>query len=62
MSCRFVVQVRGDRLLFRTEAIKAVVGKERCFLIKNRRDRDFHDIIKPLSLVGVCCLWWCSLP
>ncbi|KAG2495912.1 hypothetical protein HYH03_006149 [Edaphochlamys debaryana] len=48
---RATIAVRGDRILFRTEAIKAVIEKDQCTLIKNKRDRDFHDIIKPMTLV-----------
>ncbi|GIL58421.1 hypothetical protein Vafri_13535 [Volvox africanus] len=48
---RATITVRGDRILFRTEAIKAVIERDQCTLIKNKRDRDFHDIIKPMTLV-----------
>ncbi|GFR48467.1 hypothetical protein Agub_g10155 [Astrephomene gubernaculifera] len=48
---RATIAVRGDRILFRSEAIKAVIEREQCTLIKNKRDRDFHDIIKPMTLV-----------
>ncbi|GIL81223.1 hypothetical protein Vretifemale_10273 [Volvox reticuliferus] len=48
---RATIAVRGDRILFRTEAIKAVIERDQCTLIKNKRDRDFHDIIKPMTLV-----------
>ncbi|GLI61123.1 hypothetical protein VaNZ11_003397 [Volvox africanus] len=48
---RATITVRGDRILFRTEAVKAVIERDQCTLIRNKRDRDFHDIIKPMTLV-----------
>ncbi|KXZ50314.1 hypothetical protein GPECTOR_17g953 [Gonium pectorale] len=48
---RATIAARGDRVLFRTEAIKAVIERDRCTLIKTKKDRDFHDIIKPMTLV-----------